>query len=325
MKFILNDETIENSYGFYLMNAGRRRERFDANPVMLNEHRHSEVIGRWENIRIEGGQLLADSVFDVDDELGAKISGKVERGFLKGCSLGIRILKARSQEVAPDEWRCYVTEWEPVEASVCAIPSNASALSVLVYDHQTNKPVAESQLTAYLDEVVKLSMVGVATNVSLNNNDNMTFNTTFLESLNLQEGADSAAIELSVVAIIAERDNATAQVATLQTEIGQLNQTRIESMVDLAVKSGKILPTQKSRFMKLAEGDYDSVREILDGMQPRTSLRATLSTQQTSAAGGREISAAEWDRLHHSGELEALSLEDPTTFALLQAAKYPVM
>ncbi len=323
MKFILNDETVENSHGFYLMNGGMRRKRFDANPVMLHEHRRADVIGRWDNIRIEGTQFIADSVFDVDDELGAKISGKVERGFLKGCSLGIRIFKATSQEVN-GEWRLYVTEWEPVEGSVCAIPSNASALSVLVYDHETNQPVEESELSGYLDNIVKLSMDASSPIAKTFNTINMSFNNAFYESLSLQEGADSTAVELAVANLIAELANAKAEITTLNEQLADQQKAKVESMVQLAVDDGKILPTQKEQYIKLATADFDSVKVILDKTEARQSLRAALSQDQNNTQGGvKEISAAEWDRLHKSGELETLSLSDPKTFALLQAAKYP--
>lgn len=44
---------------------GHPHGRFKKDPVMLYMHaREKGVIGRWDNIRTEGSQLIADAVFD---------------------------------------------------------------------------------------------------------------------------------------------------------------------------------------------------------------------------------------------------------------------
>jgi len=40
-------------------------------------------IGRWDNVRIEDGKLLADPVFDTEDENARKIAGKGGAWFLE--------------------------------------------------------------------------------------------------------------------------------------------------------------------------------------------------------------------------------------------------
>lgn len=125
--FVLCDGSKTNSYGFRVDLAGLDTERFRANPVMLYRHDSSQVIGRWENLRIEDGKLMADAVFDTEDEEAAKIAGKVERGFLKGCSMGIRILDLHEIEGVD-----VATRSELIEGSVCPIPSDAGA--IVLYD-----------------------------------------------------------------------------------------------------------------------------------------------------------------------------------------------
>lgn len=125
--FVLCDGSKTNSYGFRVDLAGLDTERFRANPVMLYRHDSSQVIGRWENLRIEDGKLMADAVFDTEDEEAAKIAGKVERGFLKGCSMGIRILDLHTIEAVDT-----ATRSELMEGSVCPIPSDSGA--IVLYD-----------------------------------------------------------------------------------------------------------------------------------------------------------------------------------------------
>jgi len=80
--FVLNDEKAINSYGFMILNSGGRLDRFKSNPVLLNGHNHDLVSGKWENLRIEGDQLIADPLFDTEDPESMKLKGKVDRGFL---------------------------------------------------------------------------------------------------------------------------------------------------------------------------------------------------------------------------------------------------
>jgi HK97 family phage prohead protease len=91
--FILSDSSVINSYGFKVDLKGLNTDRFKDNPVMLFEHDGRNVIGRWNNLRVDGGKLMAEAEFDTDDTLGKEVSRKVEKGFLKGCSAGFLINK----------------------------------------------------------------------------------------------------------------------------------------------------------------------------------------------------------------------------------------
>jgi HK97 family phage prohead protease len=125
--FVLSGGTAVNSHGFRLELSGLNLERFRANPVMLFGHDRSQVIGKWDNIRTDGVRLLAEADFDTGDELGKKIARKVEKGYLKGASLGLRILKMSDSDDGT-----VVTASELLEASIVSVPSDA--LAVALYD-----------------------------------------------------------------------------------------------------------------------------------------------------------------------------------------------
>lgn len=128
-EFVISDES-RNDYGFIVLTSGINLEKFIRNPVMFYNHdRKGGVIGRWENIRVEKGKLLATPVFDEADELGNKIARKVETGFIRGASLGLEILQ---MDIAGET----VLSSEIIECSVCDIPSNGNAL--MLY-HQGNQ------------------------------------------------------------------------------------------------------------------------------------------------------------------------------------------
>lgn len=149
--FILCDGNRVNSYGFRTDLAGLDLERFKSNPVMLYAHDPSDVIGRWENIRVEDNQLKADAVFDTDDEQGKRIAGKVERGFLKGCSMGIHVKELHEVDNVH-----VATRSELMEASVCPIPSDAGA--VRLYDENRKELTFEEVRLQFNNQLKPIEM-----------------------------------------------------------------------------------------------------------------------------------------------------------------------
>ena len=84
--FIISDESV-NADGFVIQTKGIRTERFKKNPVMLYMHaREKGVIGRWDNIRTEGSQLIADAVFDENNPLGKEVKERVDGVYRPVCS-----------------------------------------------------------------------------------------------------------------------------------------------------------------------------------------------------------------------------------------------
>ena len=128
MKYVINDESVISSHGFYLINEGGDFTRFNSNPVMLFAHDESKPIGMWEDLRIEGSELIATPNFD-SDEPSQIIKDKIEKGSLKRLSVGLYI-KDGEWRVNPTtgESELYVTGWEMLEISVVSLPSNPKSL-----------------------------------------------------------------------------------------------------------------------------------------------------------------------------------------------------
>ena len=121
--FVVSDEST-NSYGFNVLTDGIDLSRFEKNPIMFYQHDSQKVIGKWENVRKEGNQLLADAVFDTESELGKEVSRKVEQGFLKATSLGISFQRT---DLSSDNKlsKCLLHE-----ISIVSIGSNHNALKL---------------------------------------------------------------------------------------------------------------------------------------------------------------------------------------------------
>ncbi len=148
--FVLNDENQVNSYGFRIPNKGIDPTRFKDNPVMLADHDNSVngVIGKWANLRISGSKLLADPDFDLYKDKAKDIAGQVDRGYLKGASMGVSFDRNNMQTAS--DGVAELSRCQKYESSICAIPSNAN--SVRLYVASTGELMT--------DAMVKLNLQG---------------------------------------------------------------------------------------------------------------------------------------------------------------------
>jgi hypothetical protein len=135
MRFILSDERV-NCYGLRFLTAGIDISDFVKNPVMLYMHGRGQVIGKWGNIKKEGGKLTAEPEFDEKDEFALSIKQKVEDGFLNAASSSLQPL-AWSEDpkmLVPGQTRPTATQSTILEASIVDIPGNRNALKLFLGD-----------------------------------------------------------------------------------------------------------------------------------------------------------------------------------------------
>jgi hypothetical protein len=120
---------------------------------MLSGHSNNlaGVIGKWTNIRVEGARLLAEPVFDQGDEGASSIAGKVERGFIKACSMGLLYLR-ENMKLAQDGIYDLIKS-ELLEVSIVAIPSNANALRLFT---SSGLPLSENEISLSLAQLKSL-------------------------------------------------------------------------------------------------------------------------------------------------------------------------
>lgn len=294
MTFVLSDSSKRNSKGFRVALSGGRLDRFRDNPVMLYDHDHKQVIGRWENIRIDDGKLKADPVFDVDDPAAAEIARKVEKGFLRGASIGI--IPFKMEEV---DGEFVLTDWEQLEASVTAIPSDAGA--VRLYNEEREEITIEQ---------FKLSFSNTQNNNPMENTILLTAAT--CASLGLSSTPTAKQVELAV----AEKD---VKITNLESQIKTLLSERITTYLSQAAKDGKIDVKEIPSYTALAEKGFDQVKEIIDGKPIQATASLKDMEQRTGLAAG-ERSA--WDYVKWMKEdpkgLQQLRADNPTEFERLQ-------
>lgn len=290
--FVLAKGLHQNSHGFAIDLDGIDLERFKKNPVMLWGHDRDKVIGRWTNLRIENGSLLADADFDTDDTVGKEVARKVGKGYLKGCSVGIYI-----KEMMEKDGITIAAKSELLEASVVSVPSDSDA--VMLYD-ANNKPTTL--------EAVKLSINQI--NKTMKENQ-IELTTATLQALSLESGATAQAVELAV----ADKNK---RIAELEAKVAKYEKARVTELVDKAIADKKIGADEKDTYVSLATKDFEGVSKILSKMKGVAPVSTELNVQGSAS----KYEGKTWDELDHAGLLASLKAEAPEKYEEMYKQKF---
>jgi len=313
--FVLSDESV-NSYGFRVLTKGINLERFNKNPIMLWNHTRSWgdkkdiilPIGRWENLRIEGGKLLADTCFDMDDTFAVSIANKVEKGFISACSVGIEKLELSNlpEDVVAGQTRETVKRCSLREVSLTDIPSNSNSVSL--YDDYGN------MIELNTDDNCFIGLLNI-------NNQNQKNMKLIALALGLSESATEAEILAKTQELQLLQTKLTAkdeEIATLKADALEADKKTITKMVDDAITAKKLTADQKAHFVTIGEKM---------GIE---ALQATLSSMNgvvkpTDMIGGARTTPAPADKKWadlSAKEREDLRDNDRETYIALYEKEY---
>lgn len=282
-RFILNDETQANSYGFKIKTSGIGLERFAQNPVMLDGHNPSNlsVIGRWKDIKAEAGKLSADTEFDSEDPNAQTIAGKVERGIIKGASMGISFHK---KDFSYENGELILEKCELHEASIVAIPSNANALRLYV----DNKLLTQEQVQSLCLSIAKQE------NFKPEHMNKIKLSQLAFIALgfaqNIIEASDTE-INQAILGLQKQKEDAEQKLALSEEKLNAYLQKekaekekQINEMVELAVKQGKITSDKKQSFIDLATQNFDLVKSTLEAIPAKQNFSAGVKTPSGTTA-----------------------------------------
>lgn len=323
--FVLHDESI-NTQGFRMLTAGCDLTEFKKNPVMLYNHNDwSRPIGRWENIRIEGGKILADPVFDMEDKRengGAEIASQVERDFIRMASIGAW----PPDEVDDDpyrwtsgQYRPTITKWRAREASITPIGANHNALAF--YDK-------DGKILDLTDSTAVVRLMDLQANKQLSDIKMNELNAI----LKLSDTATLAEQATAVRTLVSERDRLKSENVTLADTVSKMNEAakaakkaEAIALTDAAIKDGRIDAKSKDNYIKLFDLDFETTKASLEAL-PR---RKSVTEQIESAAGAESVELADlqkksWEELDRSGKLTLLRDKYFDTYAQKFEAKFGV-
>lgn len=307
--FILHDESV-NSYGFRMLTDGVILDDFKKNPVMFYNHDDREMpIGRWENIRIEAGKILAEANFDQGDPRAKEIARKVEEGYISACSVGAWVLESTSDaslyidgQDAPT-----VTKWSLREVSICNIPANHNALAL--YDANGLR-VGEADIPTILELTDRqLTITG----------KKETMNEVVKTLLNL---SNDATIDDAIAAIRANQktiSTLTEEVEALRTEKKEAEEKKLQekrnrfgALLDQAIKGGSLMESQKESMTTLFDANPDEILRVLEAMPKRRSVTEQLTDKKDSKVAS--LADKSWEELDKLGKLAELRADDPALY-----------
>ncbi len=126
LTFVLSDGTVDR-YGDTIEAKGWELDWFRKNPIALFGHDHDFPIGRWEDVRVEGGKLLARLKLAAEGTSARidEIRGLIAQGILKAVSVGFKPIESE-----PMIGGVRFIRQELLECSVVGVPANPAALAV---------------------------------------------------------------------------------------------------------------------------------------------------------------------------------------------------
>ena len=300
-----------NAYGFRVLTEGIDTAQYARNPILLWMHNRpfrgttDEVlpIGRVENLRVEGDNLIGTPVFDEQDEFAQKIAAKWEAGILKMVSAGLDVIELSDDPavLVQGQRRSTVTRSKLVEVSIVDIGANDDAL-VLFRDGKT---ISHSAGNGKELEFMNLS-------------NNQTKDAKMKE-LALQLGLPENATEQEIAAAIAKLQADAAQTAQLKKDAEKAAEKAIETAVDNAIQLRKITADKKDHFVALGKKvGLESLNETLQLMQP--AARPTDKIHQENANAGQFTKLSEVP----VDQLETLRKDNFAEYAKLYKAEYGI-
>jgi hypothetical protein len=279
--FVFNDENVKNSYGFYINTLGIKMDRFNDNPVMLNNHINSNenVIGNWSDSLKENGLLKLKPHFDEETNLGKDVAGKVDRGYLKGCSMGIIPNWDSVQKVGD---RLIMMECELAEGSIIPVPSNKGAIAIYSVDGELMKEEDIKSLCLSVTEKINEIPENLNSKTDMNK---IILSVAALMALSFKDqpkdGLDVADVEAKVLGLSKQLTDLTAENAGLKLAAQTAKEAQEAAVklaatqkVDLAITQGKIPADKKEAFVQLGITSPEVLQTTLDSIPAKQNLGA---------------------------------------------------
>lgn len=322
--FVISDENLNNS-GFWISTSGIDIKQFKKNPIMLWMHKRPYgwdkneplPIGHWENIRKEGSQLLADAVFDQNDEFAKMIENKVKTGVIRMASPGLRPMTWSDDPkiLKPGQTRAALIKCILKEISIVDMGRNDNALKL--YD-EDGEQVNLSDNETFIPKII--------------NKDNMKLSEKSLEVLNLTEQSTEAEVNAAIQAKLSKIGELETKLAEKDKEVLTLKDENVKLTEKFETKSkDDFKAILDDKALKLTEEQKQNMLEMFDsaGAEIANKVLKTFPKHQNlkdvpSPTNNKETQelADEWDELHKSGKLEELQAKDPERFDLLKKARY---
>ncbi|TDL99614.1 MAG: hypothetical protein C4K58_06900 [Flavobacteriaceae bacterium] len=313
-----------------MLSSGIDVSQFEKNPLMYYLHSTElygsgigeEVIGRWENLRLEGDSWYADAVFDRTSELGAKIAKKVEGGFLRMTSMGIGVTEISEDPLVllSGQTRPTVSKCRLFEISICPEGLNDGALLKLSYDGKNTE----------VDSV--LPLLSLSKNPKNNPNPIQKNMKNIAISLKLAADASEGEILTAINALHQEVSTAKKDLTTTQKTLSAVRDAQVDAIlqeaVDKGVLSEELKPLQLSAFKSDFDGTLTLMKSLISKKEQETlsakgaekpkstkeAVEALTALLSAGAKGANEGKTFDDLQKNNPEELRRLKAEEPEEY-----------
>jgi HK97 family phage prohead protease len=157
LEFVLSTEDVDRM-GDTIKASGWDLSSFKANPIALLGHSHDQIIGVWENVRIEGKKLMGSLKLAKPgtSELIDTVRSLVDQRILKAVSVGFQPIEAEPRKSGGG---FNFIKSALHEVSLVSIPANPNALAVA----KAFSPAVAKLLFVQSDTVVGEDRTGQST------------------------------------------------------------------------------------------------------------------------------------------------------------------
>ena len=300
-----------NIYGFRVLTEGIDTTQYARNPILLWMHNRpfrgttDEVlpIGRIENLRIDGDNLIGTPIFDEQDEFAQRIAAKWDAGILKMASAGLEVVELSDDPsmLVQGQRRSTVTKSKLTEVSIVDIGANDDALA-LYKDGKT--------ITLSAGDSQELEFMNINTNPKTKAQ---------MKKIALQLGLPENATEQEIAAAIAQLQKDASETVQLRKNAEQAAEKAIKTAVEEAIKLRKITADKKDHFVAIGKKvGLESLNETLQLMQP--------AARPTDAIHQENLNAGEYTKLSDVpvDKLETLRKDNFAEYAKLYKAEYGI-
>lgn len=280
--FVLIDESVLTN-GMRVLIAGIDTDQFEKNPVMFYYHKQESLpIGKWNNIRKENGQLLADPEFDEEDndEDVQRIIRKVKKGYIKMASAGLVDLELSDDPIYKVQGQTDFTVIRSRirEASIVPIGRNHNSLAFRMYDKDGAELIPGKPETA-----LKLADFIVSPKIEKK------MSKKYLEILNLADSATDEMVDAAIEKLANDKKAAEDRALELADKVSSYENAEAEArkaealnLCDAAVADGRLDAKGKEAILNLFDKDFDAAKTTLESIAKPVVIRDALNNADKS-------------------------------------------
>ncbi|SEW02012.1 hypothetical protein SAMN05428988_1321 [Chitinophaga sp. YR573] len=320
LDFVILDESVVD-YGCRCLMTGAELDEFKANPVMLYQHlragdltsatdEHPMLpIGKWYDIRTNGGKLLAKPDFDDDDTFAKKVEGKVKKGYINACSAWVDPVSCSEDEtlMIPGQIGPTITQFKIREISIVDIPGCRNSLAI------RNAAGKLLKLSSVDSSAAPQVLEHLRTLLPIKNNSEMDTKIVALK-LGLKETATESEVAeklASVLTLAGTGSNLVTENDSLKKQLSDLklaaDKKKVEELVDGGITAKKLIAGERESYIKLATADFETTKSVIDGKTPYASIESQLDQKNNdNSVELPELLKLSGHELYLSGKLERL-------------------